>query len=87
MKSETTLNQLRCSQPTTPGHTKSLNSRLDVLDTKFKSYHIDLVELIGEDEDELLEREQEVLDEHDDTVADLKFYLQSLCLATMQPFS
>ena len=58
-------------QPTTADHTHQLAVRSKALDSEFKSYHLQLVDLIDENDDELLEKEQEILDKHDDHVADM----------------
>lgn len=43
--------------------------KLTELDSEFKTYHYRLIDLI--DDDDTIEREQSVLDEHDDAIADL----------------
>lgn len=43
-------------------------TRLEDLDAEFKLHHLALVDLIENDDE--LEREQRVLDEHEDLVAD-----------------
>ena len=58
-------------QPTTADHAHQLAVRSKALDSEFKSYHLQLVDLIDENDDELLEKEQEILDKHDDHVADM----------------
>ena len=49
--------------------------KLDTLDADFKLYHFAIVDLV---DDELLEMEQGVLNEHDDRVADLALRIQQL---------
>ena len=50
--------------------------KLEGLDADFKGYHFKVVDPIEEEEE--LEREQVVLDEHDDRVTDLSYRLQQL---------
>ena len=73
-------------QPTTADHTQELTVKLKTLDVDFKAYHLQLVDLLEEGEDEVLEREQEILDEHDDLVADMNILLKRLgSIATPSP--
>ena len=67
-------------QPTTTDHAQELTVKLETLDVDFKAYHLQLVDLLDEGEDEVLEREQEILDEHDDLVADMNIRLKHLGL-------
>ena len=54
---------------------QQLRKRLSSLDADFRSYHFAIIDLVDEDS---LEVEQRVLDEHDDRVADLAIRLQQL---------
>ena len=61
---------------------QQFQKKLESLDTDFKDYHFNVVNLIEEEEG--LEREQAVLDEHDDRVTDLSYCLQQLLIPDMQ---
>ena len=65
-------------QPTTADHAQELTVKLETLDVDFKAYHLQLVDLLDEGEDELLEKEQEILDEHDNLVANMNIRLKRL---------
>jgi hypothetical protein len=65
-------------QPNTPSHATQLATKLEVLDADFKSSHLQIVDLIEDEED--LEKEQDTLDQHDDKVADFQLRLQRLCI-------
>ena len=65
-------------QPTTADHAQELTVKLETLDVDFKAYHLQLVDLLDEGEGEVLEKEQEILDEHDDLVADTNIRLKRL---------
>lgn len=63
-------------------HAREISSRLESLNSEFQMYHLKLIDLIDDDvlsKDEcLLEKEQRVLDEHDDQVTDVKIRLEKL---------
>ncbi|XP_064397632.1 uncharacterized protein LOC135344358 [Halichondria panicea] len=52
---------------------KHIAEKLDSLDTDFRRLHLELVDLL--DDDELLSNEQDILDEVDDNIIDLKMRL------------
>ena len=52
-------------QPTTAAHARELAAKVETLGVDFKTYHLEIIDLMEEDE-EALEREQEILDDHDD---------------------
>ena len=56
------------TQPSTAEAAKQLLSKLEKLDADFKEHHLAIVDQTSEDS---LEAEQELLDRHDDEVADL----------------
>ena len=58
-----------------------LLQKVNSLDAEFKSYHLSVVDLI---EDDALEGEQVVLDEHDDRIARLTVRVQQLALMVTQ---
>ena len=53
-------------QPRTADHASQLLAKLESLDGEFKAIHFEIIDLIDESED--LEKEQTVLDKHDDDV-------------------
>ena len=68
--------------PATADHAQELTAKLGALDAEYKSYHFELVDLINDDDEDSLEREQEALDKHDDTITDMNIRLKRLCLVT-----
>jgi ATP-dependent helicase/DNAse subunit B len=54
---------------------RRLQQKLEELDSDFKTYHLAVVDLT---DDEALDTEQAMLDEHDDKVTDLSARLQQL---------
>ena len=69
--------------PEIVGHAKLLLAKLEALDADFKTCHLSLIDSI-EDEG-LLDQEQEILDEHDNVVADLTINLQQLIFSHSPP--
>lgn len=69
------LNDLegKTDQATTHDITQRTSLKLTKLDSEFKTYHYRLIDLI--DDDDTLEREQAVLDEHDELHASPKWSL------------
>lgn len=60
-------------------------TKLETLDKDYKSLHFDVVDLIDDEEMEELEKEQEVLDKHDDDVASIALRLQQLISKSGSP--
>ena len=58
---------------------QGMAQKLDSLDAEFRKHHFQLVELI--DDEEVLSKEQEVLDEHDDDVAILTTCIKQLIVS------
>ena len=52
--------------------------RLETLDSDFKKHHLALVDLLDAGDEEVLQKEQDVLDEHDDVIALLATRVQRL---------
>ena len=52
-------------QPGTPDHARQLAAKLEVLDSELKTYHFQLIDLLDDEDEESLEKEQDVLDKHD----------------------
>ena len=72
-------------QPRTPELAKQLDTKLETLDSEFKSYHFQIVDLITDEEQ--AEGHQEVLDDHDDHISDMGIRLKQLCSVATPPVS
>ena len=64
------------SQPATIDHAQRMQQNLDALDTEFRVHHHNVIDLT--DSEDSLPREQDVLDKHDDLVADLSVRVKQL---------
>ena len=67
---------------------QQMAQKLDALDSDFRAQHYELIDAIAESEVDMLEREQEALDQHDDKVAELSARIRklvTLCSATPNP--
>lgn len=73
-------------QPATADHALELALKIETLGADFKTYHLDIVDLM-EDDEEALEKEQEILDDHDDSIADLSIRIKRLCISDTPPSS
>ncbi len=71
-------------QPNTLEVVERLKTKLEVLDTEYKTHHYAVIDLI--DDRGQLENEQRALDEHDDVIADLAIRIQKL-LSTCSSYS
>ena len=69
--------------PDTPARAQLLIAKLESLDVDFKNLHLKIVDLL--DDEEELEREQLVLDSHDDKVSMQMHILQQLCTVVKSP--
>ena len=69
--------------PDTPARAQLLVAKLESLDVDFKNLHLQIVDLL--DDEEELEREQLVLDSHDDKVSMQMHILQQLCTVVKSP--
>lgn len=67
------------SQPAIFDHAQRMRKKLDALDVEFRSHHHNVVDLT--DGEESLTREQDILDEHDDLVANLSVRINQLISA------
>ena len=67
------------SQPATIDHAQRMQQKLDTLDADFRAHHHNIVDLT--DSEDSLAREQDVLDEHDDLVAELAGRIKQLITA------
>ena len=61
---------------------KQLLVKLDEADSDFKSLHFQVLELIDENDNEALKKEQDVIDQHEDTVAALILRIQKIMTHT-----
>lgn len=59
--------------------------RLESLDTEFKQLHSSIIDLIDEKNGELLLKEQDTLDEHDEELSLLTVEMQQLIAACSTP--
>ena len=67
------------SQPAASDHAQRMQQKLGTLDMEFRGHHQDIVDLtVSEDS---LAREQDVLDEQDDLVAELSVRIKQLIIA------
>ena len=64
------------SQPAVVDHAQRMQRKLDSLDVDFRSHHRDIIDLT--DDEDSLSKEQEVLDEHDDVIAELSVRISQL---------
>ena len=86
---EKRLQELRdaSGQPTVQAdHARELSLKVETIDDDFKKYHLEIVDLLEDDAD-VIEREQEILDEYDDLVADMKMCLKRLISGASPNFS
>ena len=72
--------QSKLVEPSTLSHLSKLSTKLESLDSEFKVHHYAVVDAIPSDDDadENLQREQDELDQHDSTVADLSVRVEQL---------
>lgn len=61
---------------------KQLASKLESLDSEFKSNHFQIIDLLDEEDEEALKGEQDVLDGHDNQVAEMAIRINSLTTPT-----
>ena len=65
-------------QPRTPDRARQLLTKLQTLDSDFRTVHLELIDLIDEANTEALDAEQERLDKLDDDVSGLTVRLEAL---------
>ena len=63
-------------------HAKLLIDSLDQLNSDFKSFQFKVIDLIGDDDEKTMDKEQEHLDRYNDSVTRLRLHLQPLVAAT-----
>ena len=59
-----------------PSHARQMAQRLETLDSEFKNHHYAIIEALEREED--LIREQNVLDDHDEEIAQLSVFIEML---------
>jgi len=69
----------KADQESTMSLAQQAKLRLEQLDSEFKAHHYGLVDAI--DDEEALEQEQAILDEHDDNVSMLSLHVQQLIMS------
>ena len=60
-------------------HAQRMSQKLSELDSEFRAHHHSLIDLI--DEDDSLAKEQEILDSHDDLIAELSVRVEQVIAA------
>ena len=68
----------KADDPSILDHAQRIAKRLEELDLEFKEHHGVLIDLIEDDDEDVMEKEQEALDEHDDEVSLLTVRVQKL---------
>ena len=63
-------------EPSTPSHAHRMSQKLESLDADFKLHHYALIDAL--DDEAVLAREQETLDQHDDDIAELAVRVEQL---------
>ena len=63
-------------------HAKLLIDSLNQLDSDFKSFQFKVIDLIGDDDEKTMDKEHEHLDQHNDSVTQLRLHLQPFVTAT-----
>ena len=70
----------RADDSATPAHATILLSSLEHLDSDLKVLHFKLIDLIHDDDERTLDKEQDYLDKHNDDVTSIKLQIQELLL-------
>ena len=68
----------KADQPMTFDLAQDMAKKLENLDKEFREYHYRLIDLIDEKEEEALRTEQDILDRHDDELADVNVRIKQL---------
>ena len=71
----------RAAEPATANQAQLMRKKLESLDADFKKHHYTVIDAITDEEEDGMAREQEILDKHDDDVADLSFRMEKLAAA------
>ena len=74
----------RADDSATPAHAILLSS-LEHLDSDLKVLHFKLIDLIRDDDERTLDKEQDYLDKHNDDVTSIKLQIQELLTAASLP--
>ena len=65
-------------EPTTPSLARQTAQKLETLDSEFKAHHFTVIDALDDEDTDGLEKEQEILDAHDDDVASLTSRIERL---------
>ena len=65
-------------EPTSSSLAQRMGQKLDILDAEFKKHHYALIDAIDETEAEVLDKEQDVLDRHDDDMTNLAMKIEQI---------
>ena len=68
----------KADQPATFDLAQDMGKKLANLDADFRKHHYDIVDHIDEEDEDTLCQEQELLDNHDDEIDDLKIRIKQL---------
>lgn len=68
----------KADQPTTFDITQDMTKKLDELDKEFRKHHLQIVDLIPDEDHDALSKAQEDLDSQDDILTDVNVYLKCL---------
>ena len=63
-------------------HAQRLSTRMSALDSEFKSIHFQLIDLIDVEDEGTIEKEQDIMDKHDDDIDSLTIRVQGLLVAS-----
>ena len=63
-------------------HGQCLSTRLSALDSEFKSIHFQLIDLIDVEDEGTIEKEQDIMEKHDDDIDSLTIRVQGLLVAS-----
>ena len=77
----------RADDSATPANATIVLSSLEYLDSDLKVLHFKLIDLIRDDDERTLDKEQDYLDKHNDDVTSIKLQIQELLTATSLPKS
>ena len=55
-----------------------MSQKIESLDSEFRAHHFALIDVVPDEDEETLSKEQETLDKHDDDVAELAVRVERL---------
>ncbi len=65
-------------EPTSSSLAQRMAQKLDILDAEFKKHHYALIDAIDETEADVLDKEKDVLDRHNDDMIDLAIKIEQI---------